>query len=131
MTETNGSSLKEEWVTTEGLASWMTRYQDPTGFQCQLMIESETGKDVLSKAKAAIAHLEQVGCTPVPFGGRNASNQPSSSPQEVSVVGNEEPSPSAFRCMFHGVDMQKYTKGNHTWFAHHLENGKWCKGKWS
>lgn len=131
MTETNESLPREGWVTNEGMATWVVRFQDPTGFSCQLLLESSSGKDVLSKGKAAITYLQESGCLPVPFTGQTVSIQPQSSKQEVPVEVKEEPNTSAFICLLHGVAMQKYTKGNHSWFAHRLENGKWCKGKWS
>jgi len=130
MSETNVYPPKEEWVTNDGMATWVVRFQDPTGFSCQLMLESSSGKDVLSKGKAAITFLQESGCTPIPIKEQAVSVPTSSSTEELSVTGKEEPNTSAFICLLHGVPMQKYTKGNHSWFAHKWE-GKWCKGKWS
>ena len=130
MSETNVNLPREEWVTSEGTATWVVRYRDVSGYECQLMLESQTGKDVLAKAQAAISYLQDAGCSPLPFIRHSSNVRPNSSTEELSVTGKEEPNTSAFICLLHGVPMQKYTKGNHSWFAHKWE-GKWCKGKWS
>ena len=45
-------------------AVWSVRYRDPSGFDCQLSLESASGVEVLQRAQAALAKLSESGCTP-------------------------------------------------------------------
>ena len=44
----------------EATASWATRYLDPSGFECLLSIQAESGSEVLNKAKVALSHLTRI-----------------------------------------------------------------------
>ena len=45
-------------------ATWSVRYRDPSGFDCQISLESASGVEVLQKAQSALAKLSESGCTP-------------------------------------------------------------------
>jgi hypothetical protein len=128
MTETHASLTGQEWVTTEGMATWMTRFRDPSGFECQLMLESETGKDVLSKAQGAIAYLQEAGCTPVSPGWRAGLDQSKSPKQDAPVEVKQDPNEPVVMCSIHGVPLKRWSKNGRSWYSHKLPDGRWCRG---
>lgn len=134
MSENN--SLKNNTAVTEAPASWNTKYTSTEGFVCQNTLRADSGKELLEKAQAAIAHLLQAGCTPCDsftFRPRNNGGQKSqttnvpvngSNPTETNGNGNG----SVHLCPIHGVDMKKWEKDGKVWFSHKVDGG-WCTGK--
>lgn len=121
MGDSVSSTSDKEFIYTEALAHWSTRYQDPSGFSCQITIEAESGVEVLKKAAGTIAHLIELKCEPLRFGNGSNANHNSEPPlQQLSAATNPI-------CPVHGIEMRKWTKGNRTWYSHRWEGG-WCKG---
>ena len=106
-----------EALLVESSARWSARYLDPSGFECQLTLEAESGIEVLKKATSAIAHLKETKCVSI-----SQSAQPicSSITQKAETTG--------VMCPIHNVEMRLYEKGSSSWYAHKWE-GKWCRGK--
>jgi len=59
MSNTVGNQLEGSFGYGEATASWATRYIDPSGFECILSLQAETGAEALKKAESAIAHLTE------------------------------------------------------------------------
>jgi hypothetical protein len=97
-------------------AVWSVRYRDPSGFDCQLSLESASGVEVLQRAQAALAKLSESGCTPI------------SKPQISSAIEGDTKAESVI-CPIHNVAMRQYQKDGRSWYAHRLEDGSWCRGK--
>jgi len=97
-------------------AVWSVRYRDPSGFDCQLSLESASGMEVLQKAQAALAKLSESGCTPL--------NKPQISSDAEGNIKAE-----SVICPIHNVAMRQYQKNGRSWYAHRLEDGSWCRGK--
>ena len=97
-------------------AVWSVRYRDPSGFDCQLSLESASGVEVLQRAQAALAKLSESGCTP--NNNHQFTNARESQPKAVAVI-----------CPIHNVAMHQYLKNGRSWYAHRLEDGNWCRGK--
>lgn len=96
-------------------AVWSVRYRDPSGFDCQLSLESASGVEVLQRAQAALAKLGESGCTP--------NNNQFTSARE------SQPKAESVMCQIHKVPMRQYQKNERSWYAHRLEDGSWCRGK--
>ena len=97
-------------------AIWSVRYRDPSGFDCQLSLESASGVEVLQKAQAALAKLVESGCTPI------------NTHQFTSARESQLKSESVI-CPIHNVPMRQYEKNGRSWKAHrNEEDGSWCKG---
>ena len=94
-------------------AVWSVRYRDPSGFDCQLSLESASGVEVLQRAQAALAKLSESGCTPIQISSATNGNT-----KAESVMGP-----------IHNVPMRQYQKNGRSWYAHRLEDGNWCRGK--
>jgi len=80
MGDSVSSTSDKEFIYTEALAQWSTRYQDPSGFSCQITIEAESGVEVLKKAAGAIAHLIELKCEPLRLGNGSNGNHNSEPP---------------------------------------------------
>lgn len=104
---------------SEALASWCTRYLSPTGFECQLVLEAETGLEVLKKGEAALACLIEQNCMPISFHGTNGGSNASKTVLE---------SGEKHFCSIHKIEMKRWSKGDRTWYSHRWEGG-WCKGE--
>ena len=116
-------SVKSNTAVTEAPASWNTRYTSPEGFICQITIRADSGKELLVKAQAAIAHLLEVGCTPcdnLTFRSRSNGNHAET---------NAEGTSSTKVCPVHNVEMRRWEKNGKVWFSHKQEGGSWCTGK--
>lgn len=124
-------SLAEKEVGyTEALAHWMTRYEDVSGYQCQLSLEAETGAAVLVKAEAAVAYLSESKCLPLPLGNHNGNGQghgKENTPGATVEVKQEDGSKNPL-CPIHNVEMKLWTKDNRSWYSHRWEGG-WCRGE--
>ncbi len=113
---------------SEVTATWATRYLDPSGFECILSIQAETGAEALKKAEKAIAHLTEAKCLPYH---KNASskvtegNGHKSGPTVLVKSDSDGKNPT---CPIHDIQMQKWAKNGRTWYSHRWEDG-WCNGK--
>jgi hypothetical protein len=108
----------------EAPASWNTRYITPDGFTCQLTLRGETGKEVLIRAQAAIAWLQEQGCEP--FEGYSSSNQTRANGNgHETTNGDNNPA----WCAVHGVEMKRWEKNGKIWYSHKVADGTWCNGK--
>ena len=103
------TDLTPETAFLEAPASWNTRYITPAGFVCQITLRSETGRDLLEKANAALSFLLESGFTP------DVYYQKSNGDRKL--------------CPIHQVEMRRYEKDGRFWYSHKLEEGGWCKGK--
>ena len=110
----------------DALSTWSVRYRDPSGFDCILAIQGETGSEVLKKAKGALSHLTETKCAPVHKAlpqEEAVSKDTGSGPQILVKPNGENPI-----CSLHGVEMTKWGKNGRTWYSHRWEDG-WCNGK--
>ncbi|MGI6276846.1 MAG: hypothetical protein ACOYKH_04160 [Brevefilum fermentans] len=115
---------------SEGTATWATRYIDPSGFECMLSLQAESGLEALRKAESALAHLKDAQCIPLrkdsPESAKKSFNKPSGATVLIKPEGDEK-NPT---CPLHGVEMQKWSRNGRTWYSHRWEGG-WCNGKQS
>lgn len=122
MTDSPSSSTDRETLYVEAIAQWTTRYHHPSGFDCQITLEAQSGVEALKKGEAAISHLIELKYQPVPFSNSNGVTQKA----EIST-----PPPSTSGnpiCPLHNVEMKEYRKGDCSWFSHRIQNG-WCRGE--
>ena len=82
MTEKIEGFSANELMFSEALASWATRFLHPSGFQCQITIETSNGLEALQKGEIAIAHLIEANCVPVLSGLQNGNSNIKESSQE-------------------------------------------------
>ena len=112
---------------SEATATWATRYVDPSGFECILSIQAETGAEALKKAESAIAHLTEAQCIPLRKESRKTDNKDNGNNTGKTVlVKSDGKNPT---CPIHNSEMLKFSKNNRSWFSHKLEGGGWCNGK--
>lgn len=104
---------EREFAFSEALAIWSTRYVDASGYECQLVLQAETGADALKKAQAALIKLSESGCTPI------TRQQRSNTVEQKSEFE---------MCPIHNVSMREWKKNGRIWYSHKLEDGSWCKG---
>ena len=128
MTEKSVGLVEGEVGYSEALATWMTRYLDPSGFECMLSIQAETGTQVIKKAEGAIVHLSEMKCLPLHPGNHNGNGQEKASTSETTVEVKQDDNSGKTICPIHHVEMTRWSKNGRTWYAHRWENG-WCKGK--
>lgn len=114
------TDLKSENGFLEAPVSWNTRYLSPEGFVCQITLRGDTGRDLLEKAKVALAFLQEQGCRPC----ENNNNN-----HHSNGNGNHHASDDPVICSIHKVPMKRYEKDGRSWFSHRLEDGSWCHGK--
>ncbi len=127
MTDTSRSSeTYHEFL--EANATWSARYIDPSGFECILSIQAQTGVEALKKAESAITHLVDAKCIPVHKSNKNgnAKNNGKFSGSTVLVKTNGNGRNPV--CPIHGIEMQKWSKNGRTWYSHRWDDG-WCNGK--
>ena len=65
MDNKNSSSTINQVGYSEALATWSVRYIDPSGFECILSLQGETGAEVLKKSEGAISYLTETNCLPI------------------------------------------------------------------
>jgi len=123
------STTNGEALFSEAPASWNTKYIDPNGFECQLTLRCDSGKELLEKADAATSFLLENGCEPYIYS--RSSYRPSEPETESqaagdngSNAGNSNPS----WCPIHHCEMRHFEKEGRSWFSHKTDSG-WCKGK--
>jgi hypothetical protein len=122
MSNDTASQLDGAFGYSEASATWSTRYIDPSGFECLLSIQAETGAEALKKAEGAITHLSEAKCLPFTKNGNNGNGH---KPGDTVMVKTDGKNPT---CPIHGVEMQKWSKNGRTWYSHRWDDG-WCNGK--
>ena len=96
----------------DALSTWSVRYRDPSGFECILAIQGETGSSVLKKAEGALFHLTEAKCAPIhkePHQGEATPNGKGSGPTILVKPDGKNPV-----CVLHGVEMTKWAKNGRT-----------------
>ena len=102
------------------------RCRDPSGFECQLTLEAESGKEVLDKAEAITALLIEAKCEPLYDGNgyhADASNETSTPSRTIQKKKGQG---SRKLCPIHHIEMQICQKGTKTWYSHRWK-GPWCQ----
>lgn len=120
MSNDTASPLDGAFGYSEASATWSTRYIDPSGFECLLSIEAETGAEALRKAEGALTHLTEAKCLPYLKQGHNGNGHKS-----TVMVKTDGKNPT---CSIHNIEMQKWSKNGRTWYSHRWDDG-WCNGK--
>lgn len=103
------TDLKPETKFLEAGASWNTKFVTSSGFTCQLTLRSDSGLELLEKADAALSFLLEKGYSP------DSNNHHSTGDIQT--------------CPIHKCSMRKYEKDGRSWYSHHLDDGRWCRGK--
>ena len=128
MTEKSLGFVEGEVGYSEALATWTTRYLDPTGFECVLSIQAETGIQVIKKAEGAITHLTELKCLPLQTGNHNGHDKEKEPKSDATVEVKQEPNTGKPVCPIHHIEMTRWTKNGRSWYAHRWDDG-WCKGR--
>ena len=125
---TNQSLSTSEYVVgySEAFATWAVRYIDPSGFECMLSLQAETGSEVLKKAESAITHLVDAKCIPLQRDSLRATQgNNGNKPGATIMVKTDGKNPV---CPIHGIEMKQWSKNGRTWYSHRWNDG-WCDGK--
>ena len=112
--------------TIDSISTWSVRYFDPSGFECILSIQAETGSAVLKKAEGALSHLTEAKCIPLHEGDHNGAIKKNGNPSGKTIMVKSDGKNPV--CPLHGVEMTKWVKNGRTWYSHRWEDG-WCNGK--
>ena len=111
---------------SEVAATWVTRYVDPSGFECILSLQAESGADALKKAEGAIKHLSEAKCVPLHKGSSIIDNRDNGKHSGKTVlVKSDGKNPI---CPIHNIEMQKWSKNGRFWHSHRWNSG-FCNGK--
>jgi hypothetical protein len=111
---------------SEATATWATRYVDPSGFECILTLQAETGSEVLRRAESALTHLVEAECKPLHKDSQNGNNKDNGkSSGKTVLVKSDGKNPT---CPIHNIEMQKWTKNDRTWYSHRWNSG-FCNGQ--
>jgi hypothetical protein len=113
---------------SETLVTWTTRYIDPSGFECLLSLQAETGAEAMKRAESAIAHLTEAKCIPLQKDSHNGHTGTTEKKPETTVLVKADGNGGNPVCPIHGVEMTKWTKNGRSWHAHRWNDG-WCNGK--
>ena len=113
---------------SEALATWTTRYIDPSGFECLLSLQAETGAEAMKRAESAIAHLTEAKCIPLQKDSHNGRTGTTEKKPETTVLVKSDGNSGNPVCPIHGVQMKQWSKNGRTWYAHRWED-YWCNGK--
>ena len=128
MSNDTGNQLEGSFGYVEATATWATRYLDPSGFECMLSIQAETGAEALRKAEGAIAHLTEGKCLPHHRDAHNGYGQGNGHKSGATVMVKPDGNSKNPICPIHGIEMHKWSKNGRTWHSHRWEDG-WCNGK--
>jgi hypothetical protein len=123
-----GNNLEGSFGYSEALATWSVRYLDPSGFECILSIQSESGSEALKKAQGAISHLTEAQCIPLRKDSHNNGNKSNGKSSEPTILVKPDGNGKNPVCPLHGVEMQKWSKNGRIWYSHRWNDG-WCNGK--
>jgi hypothetical protein len=107
----------------EAPASWNIRYS-LDGYDCQITLRGETGREVLTAATAAIDYLKARGATPTAGNGK-AHSQPA---EQAKAPAMADGTPDPAWCKVHNVEMKRHEKDGQVWYSHKNGDG-YCKGK--
>ena len=128
MTETSVSFVEGQPGYSEALATWTTRYLDPSGFECMLSLQAETGIQVIKKAEGAIVHLTEMKCLPLQTGHHDGNCHEQEKKAGTNAEVKIENNPGKHICPIHHIEMTRWTKNGRSWYAHRWDDG-WCKGR--
>ena len=128
MAETSISPSEYTAGYSETIATWTTRYLDPSGFECILSIQAESGSEALKKAQGAISHLTEAKCIPLRKESHNGGNKTNGNNSGGTVMVKSDSNSKNPICPIHGIEMTKWTKDGRTWYSHRW-NDSWCNGK--
>jgi len=128
MTEKSVGFVESEVGYSEALATWTTRYLDPSGFECALSLQAETGTQVIKKAEGALVNLTELKCLPLHPGNHNGNGQEKVSKTDATVEVKQQDNSGKTICPIHHIEMTRWSKNGRTWFAHRWQDG-WCKGR--
>ena len=112
----------------EATATWATRYVDPSGFECILSLQAETGAEALKKAESAIAHLTEGKCVPLSKESRTIDNRDNGKSSGSTVLVKPAGKKENPLCKSHNIEMTQWRKGNKEWWSHRWGDS-WCNGK--
>lgn len=128
MSDNAGNQLEGSFSYSEVTASWATRYIDPSGFECILSLQAETGAEALKKAESALAHLTEAKCIPHHKESHIKDNRDNGNHSGSTVLVKQDGNGKNPTCPIHNIEMHKWTKNGRTWHSHRWEDG-WCNGK--
>jgi len=128
MTERMANLAEVEAGYSEALATWAVRYVDPSGFECILSIQAETGAEALKEGEGAITHLTDAKCSPSQKNTSNGNGRSNGKHTGETLMIRPDGNAKNPICPIHGIEMTKWTREGHTWYSHRFEDG-WCKGK--
>jgi hypothetical protein len=123
-----GSPLAGSFGYIEATSTWSTRYIDPSGFECLLSIQAETGSEALKKAESAISHLLEAECAPLHKNAPNGNHKENGNNSKGTVLVKTGGNGKNPICPIHDIEMQKWSKNGRIWYSHRWEDG-WCQGK--
>ena len=128
MSNNTGNQLEGSFGYSEATATWATRYIDPSGFECILSIQAESGAEALRKAESAITHLTEAKCVPLHKEIHTIDNRDNGKSSGSTVLVKQDGNGNNPTCPIHNIEMQKWTKNGRTWHSHRW-NDSWCNGK--
>ena len=128
MSNNAGNQFEGSFGYSETTATWATRYIDPSGFECILSIQAETGAEALKKGESAIAYLTEAKCIPLHKESRTTDNKDNGKHSGPTVLIKPDGDGKNPVCDIHGVEMQKWSKNGRIWHSHRWNDG-WCNGK--
>jgi len=129
VTKSKTTSQNGEALFSEAPASWNTRYIDPNGFECQLTLRCDSGKELLERAAAATSFLLENGCEPYIYARSSyRPTEPKTDNQPAGDNGNNGSNPNPSWCPIHHCEMRRFEKEGRSWYSHKTDGG-WCKGK--
>jgi hypothetical protein len=99
--------VKPNFLFSEALASWNTRYITTQGFVCQITLRADSGKDLLERADVAMSFLLDHGYSP---------------------SDNHNGKDSKW-CSIHQCALYRREKDNKVWYSHRIDEGGWCRGQ--
>lgn len=123
-----GSPLAGSFGYIEATSTWSTRYVDPSGFECLLSIQAETGSEALKKAESAISHLLEAECAPLHKNISSGNHKGNGNNSNATIMVKTDGDGKNPICPIHNIEMQKWSKNGRTWYSHRWEDG-WCQGK--
>lgn len=130
--KSKSTSSNGEALFSEAPASWNTKYIDPNGFECQLTLRCESGKELLERAAAATSFLLDNDCQPYIYSRSSYRPiEPKSNPQPAGdngTNGSNGNNGSPAWCPIHQCEMRRFEKDGRSWYSHKTDAG-WCKGK--
>ena len=125
MSNNAGNQIEGSFGYSEATATWSVRYLK-SGFECILSLQSESGTDVLEKAKKAIEYLTETNCVPLHRGSHTTDNKDNGKNSGKTVL--VKPDGKNPTCPIHNIEMQKWVKNEKMWYSHRWNSG-FCNGE--